>query len=446
MPNIKNTPLANVPEFLRVSPTTASYLGAVGEFLDGTRDYIENFKYSHDYEKSSDYSLNGALGEIGFVIPPNVDKKISRVVLRDAIHSFILKGTTDSLLWVLRIIGVTPIIRNAWIPSPDRVRKGYIKDIVTGVESRYDLSKFTYTDLLYGNADITENGTFFRGTTYNDVFGEEELSNIPIFGEHYKTEDIADATTYVEKVPYLIVRITDQAFNVVTEPYQDESGNTYQYGITEEYEAVAALIEYFLFNTSRPSNVRVMIVASLQSLSETITVSDVYEDNHIAAENAFPEILSTTSQIDSIVPIDVSLVVGDPIIIGNQSMYHDQFSFVNIPTIQNTFSGELKWAEDFGGFVADSMVYGQSGDGKKYPVFVNTKMIFTTPEGITAQVYGLIEFEDPYIEGVLIPITPNGNTYIHTFGIEYHAFYIKLLTPTTDKYSVRLEYNGKGTA
>lgn len=485
--DIKDTLKNNTPEFLKAYPDLVSFLEVAGEFLNETKKEITDFDYSHDYEKSSRYALDQRLNSVGFEIPPYISSKVSRTVLRDALQAFIRKGTTDSLLWVLKIIGTTPTIRQAWLPSPNEVRDGKKINLNTGETERYDISKFTYTDFLYGDAVTTDDGTFLKGYKYNDPFEEDPLENIPIIGENY--EKTPTYLTPVEKMPYVIVRISDQNFNVATEPYVDpETGETYEYGLTEEYRAVENLIEYFLYDTTRPASVRVIVVSSIQELDDKFKVKDTYDegwahdpisesqlfgfsdtasdsfthepteendvfglDDEVVESNwehsptsEFDTISATDTDDQSLTTIVNSFSIGDPILINFDSPYESQFQTIQADTIDGN-GGSYPNTLWNGGFLnkasfAYTIYLRDGGFSNKVPMRVFTTIDITAPTE-TIEVYGLNHYSDAIGNGVLIGTVNSGSNNTINVTEEFHGIYFKTISGNDLDLNIAVNYN-----
>lgn len=484
--DIKETLKNNTPEFLDTYPDLVSFLEAAGSFLNETKAEIEAFDYSHDYQKSDRYALDSRLRSIGFEIPPYISEKVSRTVLRDALQAFVRKGTTDSLLWVLKIIGTTPTIRQAWLPSPKEVRDGKKINLDTGVTERYDISKYTYTDFLYGDAVVDEDGTFLRGYRYDDPFEESPLDKIPIIGENYETTPTY--LTPVEKVPYVIVRISDQNFNVATEPYVDpETGEVYEYGVTEEYRAVENLIEYFLYNTTRPASVRVIVVSSIQEVSDTFGISDAiqqewshlptpendnagFSDTELEQATHQPTLEADEINIedgllqdpahDATVESDNAgftdqdsqtltttvnnFYVGDPLVINFDSPFESQFQTISFDTFPINGGDYINTVWSTGGFPNIGsfpyVAYVRNGSSSKIPIRVHTGIAINAPVK-NVEVYGLKHYRSNTSEGVLLDIVNTGNTKTVNVPDGYHGVFLKSEDGTDTDVNISVNYN-----
>lgn len=327
----------NIPEFMRVYPYLDGYLNAVGTSFETKKKYIDDFQFARDPIDATEFGVDKTLKSIGFDVPANTKPSISRTIMRDAMTMFARKGTTDSLVWALRIIGITPTIRQAWMPSPDSVIRGKIVDPLTGVESDYKLDQYSYNDFLYGEAVVTPEGNFFRGYKYNDPREENPIEGLPIKGEVYKTHP-KNYTCNVSKLPYIAIRIDDENFNVVTGPYQDENGKFYEYGVSEEYQSAIDLIEYFLYDLVRPTQVRILLVASTQTLTDVIGINSSLNQKYKDAELIETDILEIEDVDGSQTPTPqiANFPIGlDPVIIGSPSPYYTPYMGLPIETVSD---------------------------------------------------------------------------------------------------------------
>lgn len=269
----------SIPEFQQGNPSLDSYLDAAGDFLNGIKEAIEHFDYSHDYEKGEEFNIEYSLLGQGLNVPRALPLDVKRTIVRDLQEILIKNGTEDSLIQSLRLIGFNAEIRRGWLPSPRNIRKGFIKDPVTGEMKRYDVNKYVYAEMLYGTEKVTENGVFFDGYRYQDTFQENVIENLPILGETYKTFPPNDVA--VSKTPYIIVRFEEGDFNVTVEDYVDpETGETYTFSSDEEFRLVNEVIDYFISGQQRPSTVRVIIVVSLQPFEDFLEFDEEYSDTH----------------------------------------------------------------------------------------------------------------------------------------------------------------------
>lgn len=246
----------NIPEYLQNKENLVAYLEAVGTFADGYKEAIEQFDFSRDYEYGTVVNLQQSLKSIGFDIPAELSSSIQRIILRDAIEMFLMKGTESAFLWVLNIIGLKPTFYTAWLPSPRDLRLGYLKDINDpSVRNRYHIDKFSFTELLYGDVVEVDGEFFFSGNKFNLL--DQPPVILPILGRKY--ENIPDIDMAVGSTPYTIIKVENSDLNAVTEPYEVD-GVQYFYSEDEVFLILNELISYFVTNTVRPSNVKNMVI------------------------------------------------------------------------------------------------------------------------------------------------------------------------------------------
>lgn len=340
----------NIPEFQQGNPSLDSYLDAAGDFLNGIKEAIEHFDYSHDYEQGEEYNIEYSLRGQGLDIPRALPLEIKRFIVRDLQEILIKNGTEDSLKHSLRLIGFNAEIRRGWLPSPRNMRKGFIKDPVTGEMRRYDVNKYVYTEMLYGTEKVTEDGVFFDGYRYNDTFQEDVIENLPILGETYKTFPANDVA--VSKTPYIIVRFEEGDFNVTVEDYVDpETGETYTYSSDEEFRLVNEVIQYFISGQQRPSTIRVIIIVSLQPFEDEFSVEEDYVDTHTYNPDGGDEYDENIGAFQSVTQVDGSVYtvtdVGSAgVPIGISAFYSSPLTFTPTPSI-GSLNGEYNEIKDF---------------------------------------------------------------------------------------------------
>lgn len=455
MTNVGKRLQQNIPEFIQDSPELMSYLAATGEFLQDTKDGITAFDWSSDYKYGTNYNARSSLRDLGYSIPPNTDPDTYRQVLRDALVALVTKGTTSSILWVLRIIGVTPEIREAWLPASDDVEIGYIVDPYSGERTRYDVDRFSYGEMLYGDVEVTDGGVFFNGSRYEDIFNENMTGLLPIKGETYSTRPDGYAT-YVEKMPYIIIRITNESFNIVTDGFVDpETGEEYEYDNNEQYKAVETLIEFFLQQTARPANVRILIVSSVQELEDALEVADTFEQESTDDEVDILENYQI-SDVDSTefnyATLEDPLVIGDPMFIG-QTAPSPLFNSlpgggVYVDEINQTTNFEIELAEDYVGFSVTTYEKNlrASNEGlNRIPVLHKMDVTLTAPSDVAVGIYALNNFNDNRtIAELLETIQPDQTS---TVRVEYpkRAFFVRAVDDTDSAVEINIDYIGYST-
>lgn len=331
--SIGNLLKKNIPEFQQGSPQLDSYLDAAGEFLDGTKEAIENIDNIHDYKNSTPYFFENTLKDRGYAIPSRIREDTKRRVLRDLAEIHKKNGTLEGIIHAVRMAGLTPEIRVGWIPSPRAIRQGRIIDPVTREERPYDINRYVYTDLLYGDVISTEDGVFFEGYRYEDNFNEDKIGPLAIFGERYaKTPD---NPVPVAKSPYIIVKFQEGNKTIVVDPVVDpETGEIFEYSISEEFQLINDSLKYFLVENNRPTTMRIIIIVSLQPVEEELVISDSYTDAHEYNPDGGDDLTSERVIVDTVSGNGVvdgsAIVIGSTNIIGTPSPYASRHSAINI--------------------------------------------------------------------------------------------------------------------
>ena len=346
----------NLPQFQQNNKNLDEFLEAAGDFLEKIKEGIEAFDYQKDYEQARLRNVEFFTHEMGIDLPRALPESIKRKILRDIAELNLKQGTNDDLEHTLRLIGFSAEVRNAWLPAPREFRKGYLQDIVTGEKSRYDVDGYVYTNFLYGKEVVKDNGTFFEGYRFSDGLQEDKFENVPILGEKYK--ELPDNFIPVSKTPYIIVRIDEGDFNVNTGSYVDpDTGEVYEYTFQEEFDLVSEIIRYFTSGGRRPSNLRIVIVVTLQSafdviggfddtsLEQTLTYNDYGDDVH---DDSFSLVETSLEQTftfnddggdihdDSFSPVDASLEQTFTFNDGDGDIHDDSFSLVEEVTRSST--------------------------------------------------------------------------------------------------------------
>lgn len=321
--SIGNLLKKNIPEFQQGSPQLDSYLDAAGEFLDGTKEAIENIDNIHDYKNSTPYFFENTLKDRGYMIPSRIREDMKRRVLRDLAEIHKKNGTLEGIIHAVRMAGLTPEIRVGWIPSPRAIRQGRIIDPVTREERPYDITRYVYTDLLYGDVVSTADGVFFEGYRYKDILNEDKIGPLAIFGERYaKTPD---NPVPVAKTPYIIVKFQEGNKTIVVDPVEDsETGDIFEYSISEEFQLINDALKYFLVENNRPTTMRIIVIVSLQPIEEEeLILEEEFTDTHTynpdGLDDKFEEIVVGDELGVAGTISDYGFLIGDPIFIGEES-------------------------------------------------------------------------------------------------------------------------------
>lgn len=322
----------NIPEYQQDSPQLDSYLEAAGEFLDGTKEAIVNLDNVYDYKNSTGFFYENTLLDRGYAIPSRIDEPTKRRVLRDLAELHRKNGTLDGIIHAVRMAGLTPEIRVGWLPSPRAIRRGAIIDPVSLIETRYDISRYVYTDMLYGEAVATADGVFFEGYRYEDSLNENKIGPLAILGERYAKTPANPVP--VAKTPYIIVKFAEAGKTIVTDPVTDpDTGEVFEYSLSEEFQLINDALKYFLVQNNRPTTMRVIIIVSLQPFFEELTVSDEFEQTTTYNPDGGDDIVDAGAVDDDVTvagTIDSSgIVIGSKVLIGTQTPYTSRFFVID---------------------------------------------------------------------------------------------------------------------
>lgn len=260
----------NIPEFQRGSKPLSEYLDAAGEFLDDAKEVIENFDHMYDYKDGSGFNIEQTILDRGYNVPSRISEDQKRRVLRDASELFLKNGTMDALEHAIRLAGLKPDIRVAWLPSPTDARRGFLTDPETRYERRFNIDRFIYTEMLYGAPRATEDGVFFYGHRYTDVFKEEEIGPLPILGERYK--DVPENPVAVSSTPYVVIRFDEGDSTIVTDPvYDPDTGELYEYSTSEAFDLISEVLQILMKETMRPTTLRIVIIMYFMPFTDELS-------------------------------------------------------------------------------------------------------------------------------------------------------------------------------
>lgn len=437
--NLKDYLKKNIPEFQQGNPSLDSYLDAAGEFLEGIKEAIEHFDKSHDYE-SEIFNVQMSLKGKGIDLPKGLPFDAKKLYLRDFTEFNLKNGTEDSLIHSLRMIGFNAEVRRAWLPAPRTLRKGYMYDVTTGDTRRYDLNKFIYTEMLFGTEEVTEDGVFFKGHTYTDIFRENTLENIPIIGERYS--GTVEQPFTVSKTPYIIVRFDEGNFNVSVDSYLDpETGEVYNYSTDEGFQLVNEVIDYFLKNGRRPSTVRVIIIVSLQPFEDIITIEDDYQESHLhdvdpdLNHEEIPLTLEDFFTLQSTYQVN-DTAIGTNFIIGFESPYGDPLTQIQTPNI-----GVENYQSIIFDNWSDSVFNIPVNLDKSYPNIIvrfNTTVVVENTSSVSISVYVVTT---DGVETLLDTVAAGLNYSFTTTQVDQHFIRVEPNMYVSEKVNIRIEFS-----
>lgn len=431
---------STIPEFQQGHPQLDSYLDSAGEFLNDISEAIEHFDFSHDYEKGEVFNIQNALSGKGVTPPKALKEETKRRILRD-IHEFFLKnGTEDALRHSLRLIGVNAEIKRGWLPSATSLRTGSITSPFTGGSDRYDLDKYVYTELLYGDEKVTPDGVFFNGVRYSDILNEDISQDLPILGERYKTP--VDPTLAVSKTPYILVRFSESDFNISVEDYVSPDGEVYSYSVGEGFELANEVIDYFIKSDEiRPTTIRVIIAIALSPFFDTIgsfVDSDYSEVHTRTGDDLYDDIGDLEDYPEIVGEVSVDSSIGRAMNIGAIETPHvSQYSMVSSPAIGDVSAIEQERYD----WSYMSFNYNMYFD-REYPhipirPYVDISLI--SPSDAPIYVYGGSYDVSGNISETLIDTIAEDTFYEYTSGTNYH--FIRFDSLTTQPVPLSIVYN-----
>lgn len=293
----------NVPLALKNNDLIDGYVEAIGEVFEEIRQDINYRKYSTDYAKSKTATFDLVTSNIGLKLSSFIRESVTRRLIRDMPLIYSRMGTRDSLILILKTLGYRNFqVDETWVPNPDLVRKGYYRSLVdTGEPVRYNLSQNSYTDFVVGSEYVTEQGTFFKGYTYNDFDRENEISGIPIYGETYSTYTGLSFKNMVSKTPYIVVKIYEPpSFDEVITDVDPETGLPISISVEEKQTIITEAVVSLIKNLQRAATTSIILVTSL--LRNTFVMDEMLDDFEITHSTlAPPEYTETVEILDDIV-------------------------------------------------------------------------------------------------------------------------------------------------
>lgn len=428
----------NIPEFQQGSSSLDGYLEAAGEFLDGTKEAIVGLDNVYDYKKATDFFLENSLADRGFRIPSRVKNSEKRRVLRDMSEIHRKNGTLDGILHAIRLAGLTPELRVGWIPSPDYIKRGLIRDPETLEVRRYDVNRYVYTEMLYGDVVVTDNGVFFEGYRYIDSLKENKIGPLPILGERYTV--VPENPVSVQKSPYVIVRFDEGEKTLVTDPIIDPvTGEVYEYSTSEEFELINEVLRYFLVENNRPTTLRVIIIVSMLPFVENLqvveefSIEDTYHDD---GGDIHEESLVVDSSFVGAGTVTVGdLNVGDLHIVGGPSPYATRFSYINLGV--GNSADTYPEIYDITTLVATTFV--NEDNDLRIPMRGKTDISFSAPLDSNISVYGY--YNDVDVPVLLGEVVAGG---VYSEYIPFQFRYIKLTpdNPNHAEFTLGVRYWG----
>lgn len=256
------------PEFLKKLSPIEQFLTAAGTLLSQFRDGIERMTTYSDAREIDEDKLD-TLGEqfdLSFSRNISVDRK--REIIQDAIDIFRTNGTEKALRRIFRLIGWDVELDDIYSLHPDyygrtqTINKEAVNYAPIAIPENPTQSELE-NSFVYGKVKKYEDGV------YVDLYDEAGVTypKYHIYGESYKSAKKDDKPVFI-KTPYIRIRVKEEDYQLFTDPYVDENGNSYVYTDTEKFAITQEAITYFL-EQSRPANVVIVDVNTPKSIGET---------------------------------------------------------------------------------------------------------------------------------------------------------------------------------
>ena len=332
METLKDYLKRSIPEFQQGDGNLSSFLDAAGNFLGEVKESIEHFDNSKDYLNGTAFNVETTIKDKGTNLPQNFALEKKRLYLRDMTEIINKSGTIDGLVHSLKMIGFDAEIKHGWIQNPNDLSKGFTKPILTGIPQRANIGRFFFADMVYGEEYVDEDGIFFRGNDYFNINSEDILiEDIPILGQSYK--NIPQSRDTVSSTPYLIILIKQGNFNIdVTDYFSEETGKTYQFTESEEFQLINDMIRFFISGSQKPTTVKYLIILFSQILEDSISLTEEFEDETHYTPDGGDDLVDFSSVLFSEqfngTTDDVDTNIGTNFIIGHDSPFHEPLAVI----------------------------------------------------------------------------------------------------------------------
>lgn len=251
-----------------------------------------------------------------------------------------------------------------------------------------DYNKIDFRNFVYGKEQVDSDGTYFYGRT---IFsGGDNLRKIRIIGEDYPPSQFR-LRDVVLKTPYIIVNVNQQDYQKFTQPYTDDQGNEFFYTQSETFAIAETLVNYFLYDTVRPANVKIILISSLEDESDELPITTELEDEFTSQP------VEQEDHVTSVDEEDYNLIFTDGFLIGQNSMFigaptafvANSITVVNAPVIgDETYDDQLVVSDTQFSYEFVNIDLEQNGS-----VFVSDEYPLRTPSTVTIDTDGDITVE-----------------------------------------------------
>lgn len=274
-----------IPESFQGDNELKEYLEVCGELFDAFADSIKEIDHYRDPTLAPETRLRDLAKQFAMDFPRNLDTDLQRTILRDLEAIYQKNGGTDVINWIFRLIGWEIDLEYAWVLNPEFYDPAVVDAFglsnygkTQTVPTITDFYSRDYRSFLLGEEYVFDNGAYFRGRRFfdkRDTFLKNE-----IVGEYYEETTKTRTADKVMSTPYLFIRVSEESYNIFIQPYVDEeTGEVYDYTEVEFFNVVQNIFDFFMFNTNRPTNVRVVIVVAPQFLEDqAVLTSDLTDE------------------------------------------------------------------------------------------------------------------------------------------------------------------------
>ena len=311
-----------IPEAFQDDEQLLRYLETAGELFDEYVKTIEGFDHYRDFTGNDLKRLRQLAIDFGMLFPRNLNEETQRRIIRDIHDIYSRVGVKRFTDWVFRIIGWDITIEHAWLPNPDLYDPS-IADIHNldqyGRSTDLTITNFyeaDYRAFYIGESYVAPDGNvYFSGRKFFDK--ENTIDQLEIVGEDYDVLTKYRTSDKMGATPYVFVRVEEENYsNFLTSYVYQETGEVFKYNRVEQFAVIENILNYYVFDQFRPTNVRVVIIVKTETVEDQTTIYDdvstEYKSKPLILEDDTVMTLEETSRLDHKMRVGKFFMSGTP--------------------------------------------------------------------------------------------------------------------------------------
>jgi hypothetical protein len=363
----KDTLINRVPESYQHHEGVIDYLSVAGELFDEYQAAIVNMDSYRDFNDVDSRRIRQLAIDFGMNFPRNINEETQRNIIRDIHDIYSRVGIKRFTDWVFRLIGWEIDVQEAWLPNPNQYDPS-IADIHKldsyGKPSDVTITDFysaDYRAFYIGESYVADDGNvYFRGRRFFDK--TISIDQLEIVGEHYDEMTKVRTEDKVGSTPYIFVNVKEENYtNFLNSYVYQPTGEIYGFNPLEQFTIIENILNYFVYDSFRPSHVRVVIIVKTETNEDYLTIYDdvstKYLSKPLIMEDDGVVTLEETSRLDH------TIVSGDLFMSGTPP--HPFGRKMSIAPIDSA-----KWIG------ADTLRYSSLSDGSVYRYRIDSVMNF----------------------------------------------------------------------